>query len=328
MSVLIQKQSDGFDLITLTSSKGSSLTLSQFGAGMYSFLIGGAQMLSSSASYSDYANSKSYYGKFIGPIAGRVGEGRIYVGDKRWFLPINESHNSLHSASLCYAFFPFEYEISENEEALSVTFERHFPASIGQYNASVDARIVYTLSQKEDKISIAMSCLPDTDAPLNITNHAYFCLGQDNVYSCLLKIRQKGVASYSSGMLLKEFIRPSKALDFSKGKTVGLDINSPDLRDVGGLDHAFLVEGGPLPQAELIGKDFSLEVSTDAPALQIYATNYPIMGQKMIQGCLDSKGSGITFEAVSRMDESLICPKGIKQTRNVTFSFKRRGEGS
>lgn len=328
MSVSIQRQSDDFDLITLTSSKGSSLTLSQFGAGMYSFLIGGVQMLSSPASYDDYANSKSYYGKFIGPIAGRIKGGKANVGGKEWALPINESPNSLHSASLCYAFHSFEYETKEDEKSLSVTFKAHFPASKGQYNASVDACIAYTLSQDEDKISIVMSCTPDEDAPINLTNHAYFCLGQDSVYSCLLRIRQKAVARYSEGMLLKEFAVPPKALDFSKGKTVGEDIDSPELRDAGGLDHAFLLEEGASPQAELIGKDFILEVSTDAPALQVYATNYPLLGQKMIQGCLDEKGSGITFEAVSRMDKSLVCPKGIGQRRNIVYSFKKRGEES
>ncbi len=327
MSVSVHKQSDGYDLIEVVSRKGSVLTLSQFGAGMYSFLIEGKQMLAAPKDYLTYAHSKSYYGKFVGPIAGRIENGNIVVGEKACRLPINEGSNSLHSGSLCYAFSPFEYEIKETDVSTTVIFAKKFSSCFGQYNANVDASISYTLDQENDTISIVMSAIPDIAAPINLTNHAYFCLGQESIYPCLLKLRQKEVAVYHEGMLLARFEKPLEELDFSKGKTVGKDILAPSLvSSVGGLDHAFLLEEGEAPQATLIGKDYVLEVTTDAPCFQIYATNYPVSGQKMLLGNEDSKGSGITFEPVSRMDESLMCDKNVNQIRNVVFSFKRKGE--
>lgn len=323
MSVNIYKQSDGRDLIEIVSKKGSVLTLSQFGAGMYSFRIQEKQMLASPSEYEIYASSKSYYGKFVGPIAGRIEKGEIEVGEEKCHLPLNEGRNSLHSGNLCYAFSSFDYEVEENPRFIKVTFKKKFPASKGEYNANIEACLSYTLEQENDKIFLAMSAIPDVDAPINLTNHAYFCLGQESVYPCLLKVSHKKVARYREGMLLKGFEMPCKALDFSKGKTVGEDILSNELSDVGGLDHAFLLDKEG-PQATLSGKSFVLNVYTDAPALQIYATNYPVLGQKMALGNLDGKGSGITFEPVSRMDESLICRKGVGQTRNIVFSFERR----
>lgn len=321
MKVEIQKQSDGLDLISLTSKKGSCLRLSQYGAGMFSFLIEGKEMLARPARYEDYTQSKSYYGKFVGPVAGRVKEGILQENGKTFRLPINEHGNSLHSGSLCYAFAPFAYAMEEKEESAVVRFSSTFPACEA-FPATVEALIEYELFKEEDRIEIKMSLTPDSPCPLNPTLHTYYCLGETSVYPMKLTLKKGQVGLYDEVLLPLGF-GENEALDFSKGKAVGEDAFSPDTLPVGGIDHAFLSEEKETI-ALLEGKEFTLEAKTSAPAFQIYATNFPVHNLLLGDGKLDHQGSGITFEPVSRMDQSLFHQGGKAFARTQSLKFSKR----
>ena len=322
MKIETQRQSDGFDLLTLTSRKGSCLRLSQLGAGMFSFLIEGREMLARPARYEDYAQSRSYYGKFVGPVAGRV-KGGILEGEGRTFrLPTNERGNSLHSGSLCYAFAPFSYAVEEKADSAVVKFSSAFPAC-EDFPARVEASIEYRLFEDEDRIEIEMALIPDSPCPLNPTLHAYYCLGQDSVYPMKLTLGPRKVGVYDEDLLPLGF-GENRALDFSLGKAVGEEAFSPDTLPVGGIDHAFLAERKD-NKAVLEGKERLLEVSASAPAFQIYATNFPVHNLLLGDGRLDHQGSGITFEPVSRMDRNLFRPAGEPFLRKLSLFFKKGG---
>lgn len=321
MKVEIQKQSDGLDLISLTSKKGSCLRLSQYGAGMFSFLIEGREMLVRPARYEDYTQSKSYYGKFVGPVAGRVKEGILEENGKTFRLPINDHGNSLHSGSLCYAFAPFSYAVEEKKESALVKFSSTFPACEA-FPASVEASIEYELFEEEDRIEIKMSLTPDAPCPLNPTLHTYYCLGETSVYPMKLTLKEGLVGKYDEVLLPLGFEK-NPALDFSKGKAVGQDAFSKDTLPVGGIDHAFLSEEKETI-ALLEGKEFALETKTSAPAFQIYATNFPVHNLLLGDGKLDHQGSGITFEPVSRMDQSLFHQGGKAFARTQSLKFSKR----
>ncbi len=325
--LVIEKVSNGEKLITIANRCGVRVTFSTLGAGLFSLSYEGKSMLSHPASYDDYAYSKSYYGKTVGPIAGRVPQGKYEAGGKAYQLPLNENGNCLHSASLCYAFCHFDYEIEEKEECIDARFFASFPSSEGAFPADVDVEVTYSLSLDEPLLTLKMKATPDEDCPLNITNHSYFNLGgEKNLYGDLLSLKQTEVARYSSSsLLLDRFAPPSEELDFSSPKAIGEGVDSPALLPVTGYDHCFLLSSSPGPKAVLENASYRLEIDTDADGLQIYSTNFPIEGQPMQSGYPDERASGITFEPVSRMDESLVSPKGKAWKRAISYRFVKKG---
>lgn len=325
--IKIEDVSRGEKLIRAANDCGLSVALSSFGAGLFSLEYGGKSMMSHPSSYEDYAFSKSYYGKTVGPVAGRIEKGRYKIGQQSYQMPINENGNCLHSASLCYAFSHFDYALSELEDRIQVHFHRSFPSSPGAFPAETEVDVVYSLSLSEPRLCLTMSVLPSEDCPLNLTNHSYFNLGgEKNLYEDFLTLKEKGVASYSSSaLLLDRFMKPSKELDFSSRKRIGEDLDSPSLLPVTGYDHCFLLESSPGSKAILENARYRLEIDTDADGLQIYSTNFPIEGQLMQSGYLDERASGITFEPVSRMDRSLIAKKGETWKRKISYRFFKKG---
>lgn len=325
-SVELKEVKNGEKLIKVTNECSLSLTLSSFGAGLFAIDYGGKSMLSHPSSYDDYANSTGYYGKTVGPVAGRIPQGKYKIGYREYQMPINENGNCLHSATLCYAFAHFDYEILEKEETIEVIFKADFPSSESAFPANAKAEVIYSLSRKEPSLRITMKATPDEDSPLNITNHAYFNLGgEKNLYEDLLTLKQGEVARYSSSaLLLDHFEKASEELDFSSPKPIGKDIDSPSLLPVTGYDHCFLLLDAPGPKAVLENRRYRLEIDTDAEGLQIYSSNFPKEGQLMQSGHLDERASGITFEPVSRMDRSLVCKKGATWTRHISYRFIKK----
>ena len=325
-SVQIEKTKSGEKLITISNECAMSVTLSSFGAGLFAINYGGKSMLSHPSSYEDYAYSTGYYGKTVGPVAGRIPQGKYRIGEKEYQMPINENGNCLHSASLSYAFAHFDCEVEEKDETIDAVFEAVFPSVGGAFPANVKVEVIYSLSRNDPNLAITMKATPDEDCPLNITNHAYFNLGgEKNLYDDVLALKQGEVARYSSSaLLLDHFEKANEELDFSSPKAIGKGVDSPSLLPVTGYDHCFLLLDGPGPKAVLENKDYRLEIDTDADGLQIYSTNFPVKGQLMQSGHLDERASGITFEPVSRMDRSLICKKGETWTRFISYRFIRK----
>ena len=325
-SVGIKEVKNGEKLITITNECPLGVTLSSFGAGLFAIDYGGKSMLSHPASYEDYAYSTGYYGKTVGPVAGRIPQGKYKIGDKEYQMPINENGNCLHSATLTYAFAHFDYEIYEKEETIEAVFKASFPSSEGAFPANTKVEVTYSLSRNEPNLTITMKATPDADCPLNITNHAYFNLGgEKNLYEDVLTLKQGDVARYSSSaLLLDHFEKANEELDFSSSKPIGKGVDSPSLLPVTGYDHCFLLQKGTGPKAILENKSYRLEIDTDADGLQIYSTNFPAEGQLMQSGHLDERASGITFEPVSRMDESLICKKGETWARHISYRFIKK----
>ena len=315
-------QKDGFALLTLRNDLRDEMTLSQYGAGLYDLKIEGISVTHAPKDYGEYAKSSGYHGKFVGPIAGRLEKGKIEVNGETWVLPLNENGNSLHSASLCFAYKPFAFLPFEEKDSLGVKFFASFQGS-ETYPADLDAYILYRLSKKEHRLQIEMGATPSLDAPINLTTHLYWNLGAPSVYPMHLKLKESLTGLYDAALLPKGFAKPTPALDFREGKAVGLEVNSPSLAPVYGYDHAFLVEEGE-DQAVLTGNLFKMKIVTSAPGFQIYADNYPLKDTIMTDGQPDHRGAAITFEPVSRMDRPFLCPAKQTFKRTVTYAFERR----
>ncbi len=245
---------------TLKNSQGLEVVLSDLGASIYYIKYQDEYMTLSIKNKSDFINKHIYHGKTIGPIANRIPNGILKFGDKEFHYQKNERGNCLHSGDEGIENLIFSSEVEGNKVTFTLNKE------------GVHYRIIYELN--EEGLSLIHEVQVDEDTPISLTNHAYFCLGDENINHLYLLIpADKFVEADSKNLLaIKERDVPP-FMDFSKLKRIVEDIDNPYLINhvAKGYDHCFL-----LNKEEIILKNdrFQMNIKTDYPALHFYSGNY------------------------------------------------------
>ena len=135
-------------------------------------------------------------------------------------------------------------------------------------------RITYKLHLNRNILELLYDAKPTSDSVLSLTNHSYFCLGEDNIEDARLMIPSSEYIEPNKEDLIyleKKPIIP--CLDFNKKKRIAKDINNPYLSNsrTNGYDHCFLLSGN---KVILENKEYKLDIISDFKALQIYSDNY------------------------------------------------------
>ena len=322
----------GSDFITFDNENGFALTLSSIGAGIYEIRYLNTIVTSAPKDYQTYlGNNGGYYGKTIGPFAGRAKNGIIEVGGKENKLDLNEGNNSLHSGSICFAFSPFTYEIKEEKEYLVITFSYLFKGVKGKFDADIDTKVIYKISKTKPILEYGYILVPSLDCPLNITNHSYFNLnGKGDILSHYLKLDSSKVVIYDEELIPNQIIDVDKVFDFRKKKKVGEDILNKELsakRLNYGYDHCFILDEDDYaaPKAILEGESIGMKLFTTSKALQIYTSAFPHLDLTLTSDEKEAKYSSLTLEEVniSKSLSSMVTRKNDKFIRKHKYEFYR-----
>ena len=136
----------------------------------------------------------------------------------------------------------------------------------------------------EHELIITCQAKTDQTTALNLTNHACFNLEDDAdklVFDYDLKINSANVVKASDNMIPNgEIIDVSgTALDFSKGKAIGPDIQSKNelLANTNGCDHCCGFEGAGLKDMAALTSGesgMSMDVHSTEPGVQLCAANF------------------------------------------------------
>ena len=291
----------GHDFILLKNKAGISLELSSFGAGIREVLFHDVPMTLSPKSDEAYLRDDVFFfGKLIGPVAGRLDEGR-FPGKDEFRFPVGENGITLHSETLDYAFDEFPYFVEETKDGARVVFRATIPPKKG-YPASVEVRVEYFLF--EDKASFTMEIYgaPSKEAPIHLTNHVYWNLAEDSLEDDLLWLDASEVVSYSPRLLPLKRVLVSGPLDFCSPKKIGpaAEIIEKESPSLGGIDHGFYVNKREyeVPTYVLSTPKYRLSIGTDAKAFQIYSFNFPKPGYEFSLPVSPKKRIALTSEPV------------------------------
>ncbi len=226
-----------------------------------------------------YISNKPYFGAVIGRFANRIAKAAFTLGGKEYPLSANDNGNCLHSGKNGYHKMVWKAEPFSNTREAGVMFRRTSPAGEQGFPGTVDLRVSYSLTPKND-IIIRYSAKTDAPTPVNLTNHTYFNLGGSDSSSIVDHQVQLFADRYvpvdaqmiPTGEILDVAGTP---FDFRSPKAISKDIGSVS----GGFDHNWEVSRSGEALNPVAGvyepvTGRTLTVYSTQPGVQFYTGNF------------------------------------------------------
>lgn len=280
MIEITEKNKDNIDLITIKNAK-LEVTLSNLGCTILKIILfkadGSCQdVVLGYDDVHDYLKYDGYLGAVVGRVANRIAKGRFKLNNQEYELAINNGPNHLHGGIKGFSYRIFDYRIVDD-----MTVELSYRSQDGEegYPGNLDVKVLYTIDG--DRLLIRYLAQSDQDTLINLTNHSYFNLDQDNhgIEEHYLQIDATKFACVDGDGLATGEIEnvAGTTFDFTRLGQIKdhLAIYDKQLELGNGIDHHFIFKGKK-NQVSLVNPDKSLQliVSTSLPGAQIYTANY------------------------------------------------------
>jgi len=328
-------------LVTLENNLGFKLVLCSFGASIYKIVYthtdGNEQLLNlTNENMDEFLYSKSYYGKTIGRVSGRIFGPSVTILDQTYPIEIKDGQTSmLHGGDQGLAFQNFTL-ISESvsNDAAKITFHYLSPDGEEGFPGNLDIHVSYELNN-DNQVVIEYNGFSDQNTLVNLTNHIYFNLSPkfESIDSHLLMINSNEYAHLNDNFQFDEVRFVDQTLfDFRVKQSPSL--LSASLRDTKqkGIDNIFLVPKGSnfVAKLEHPHSILGLDVYSTYPGVVIYTHQYPSK-QKLVGIDDDGAYKGITFECEYEplsiqkgQSNSSLLKKNEKYQESIVFQFYRK----
>lgn len=274
--------------LTITNSRGASVTLSALGAGVVAVKVPDRNGKLDDVALG-YANAADYIadgpcsGKVPGRYANRIAGGKLEIDGKLYQLPVNNGPNHLHGGPQGFQNQIWKVESAENQ---SVVFTHTSPDGDAGYPGTLKAKATYTWTDA-DVLYLTLEATTDAKTVVNLTNHTYWNLAGHNSGSVLSHKLRINASKYlpTDSTLIPEGVEVPVAgspMDFTSDKGLGRDIRLPfpALTYGKGYDNCWVIDNhapGVLATAAVLTDEKSgrvLEVETDQPGVQVYTGNW------------------------------------------------------
>lgn len=194
-----------------------------------------------------------------GRFANRIKGASFLLNRKRYLLDQNEGQNHLHGGK--HGFSKKYWEVKKRT-ASSITFSLLSPDGDMGYPGNLDISVTYTLTSASELI-IEYHATSDKDTILNPINHLYFANKENDLKLSInaSAYTEKGKDRVPTGRILptkntKYDFETLKKLERNESYDINYVLNGQGFRQV----------------ACLTSKQFSVDVYTDRPGLQLYQT--------------------------------------------------------
>ena len=228
------------------------VTLCSLGASIYRIIYDGRDMVLTPRDKNDFYKTSVYYGKTIGRLCGRI------VAEQKSNLKpqANEEGVSLHGG--------FD-GLSTKEfiiDAKPTFAEFHYLSKDGEagYPGNVVFRVRYELI--DDSLIVTFFAITDKPCLLALTNHAYFCLGEDKLSNLYLQMENDKYIVTDDKLLPVKYESIPDKWDFTNGKK---------LSETGDIDNYFLFKE---KKVQLSSNKYSLNISTNFVGTQIFTDHW------------------------------------------------------
>lgn len=271
------------DLYTLRNSKGTVVTITNYGGIVTSFLVKDkndsvASVVVGFDSIEPYLQSPPYFGSIIGRYGNRIGAGKFSIGEKNYTLATNNGANHLHGGLV--GFDKVIWTAAPVVDSLP-SLKLSYLSKDGEegYPGNLQVTVTYTLTE-EDGLKIQYEATTDQATPVNLTNHSYFNLTGDTketIFNHQLQLNADAYTPVDNGLIPTGEIRQvaGTPFDFRSPMAIGSRIDSVP----GGYDHNYVLNNadGSLRKIAHLSEPVSgrfLEVWTTEPGIQFYSGNF------------------------------------------------------
>jgi aldose 1-epimerase len=230
----------------------------------------------------DYLKDHPYFGAIVGRYGNRIAGGRFALDGRSYTLAKNNGPHHLHGGRR--GFDKFVWDAVPSTSGAAVTFSRRSPDGEEGYPGTLDVRVGYMLTDKNELI-VEYQATTDKPTPVNLTQHTYFNLTADasDVLGHELTIRADRFTPVDDGLIpTGELARvEGTPFDFRRATVIGARINEGHEQLVRGkgYDHNFVLNrsGDSLEPAARVVEPKSgrtLDVATTEPGVQFYTGNF------------------------------------------------------
>ena len=229
-------------------------------------------------------------GASVGRNANRIGNASFSLNGKEYKLTVNDNCNQLHGGGMNgFAFKRWTKQLQTKDELVlsyySKDSEEGFPGN-------VNVEVSYKL--ENNSLIWSYSGESDADTILNMTNHSYFNLGDDNIMNHELMITTDKYSPIDENSLTKEECINVKdtPYDFTSFRKIEDNLNELEC----GIDNNYVWETlDDKLMASLRFNNIQMNVYSDLPDMHLY-TAYYLNGEKGKYGKTYSKYGAVCLE--------------------------------
>lgn len=301
VSVLMANANTTLESVLLSNDNGMTVEIINFGARIKSIKFPvdckPTEMILGYSSAIEYLTDKFYLGATCGRVCNRIANGQFELAGREYQLPLNDGVNCLHGGDNNFSFRYWQID-SKSQNSSKVTLSLISKEGDQGFPGTLKVSVTFQLSV-DNKLSIQYSANTDAATPINLTNHAYFNLGEKNCESLNIQILSSAFLESDSANIPTGTILPVVGTDYDFKAPVNIGERQRKSQDISlqekhGFDHCFVLDSGlaDQPKAVLTSLEnrVSMSVYTDQPAIQLY-TGFYLTGQfKSYQGlCLEAQ---------------------------------------
>lgn len=278
-------------LISMTNSRGATVTLSTLGAGIVEMVVPDragnlADVVLGYHNPADYLNDGPCAGKIPGRYANRIARGLFTIDGIDYRLRVNNGPNALHGGPTGFQNRVWDVDTSRADRGC-VVFSRVSDDGEEGYPGTLRVKATYTLSDDENTLTLQLEAVTDSPTIINLTNHSYWNLDGEEAGSVLdhkLKLNATAYAPTDDTLVPLGEIAPVEGtpMDFTAFHPLGerISVDFPALKYGKGYDNCWIIdrdtEGQLVEAARLVSEKSGRELTvlTTQPAVQIYTGNW------------------------------------------------------
>lgn len=208
-------------------------------------------------------------GASVGRNANRIGNAKFTLNGKEYKLTVNDNMNQLHGGGVNGFAFKRWNKVSETKEEIKLSYfskdlEEGFPG-----NLSVE--VTYKLDK--NNLIWSYSGNSDQDTLLNMTNHSYINLGDDNIFKQELQINTDKYSPVDNCSLTLDRVEEvqNTPYDFTTFKKLEDNLSKLEC----GIDNNYVWETiGDKLMATVKNEHIQLSVYSDLPDMHLYTAYY------------------------------------------------------
>lgn len=286
-------------IYTMRNALGSEVQLSNIGAGIVAVRFADREgkvedVVLGYRSPMSYFGDGACAGKTVGRVANRIAGGRMTIEGREYSLEVNNGPNHLHGGSKNFSNRLWESCVEYDRVIFNLVSE----ADDCGYPHEVTVQVVYDFDD-ENNLEITLLAKSDGTTPVNLTNHTYWNLSGESSGSVLdhelqlncSRALEMNSVQIPTGKLIDVEHTPQ---DFRHFRRLGdgIDAEFNHIRDFGGYDHFFVVDGW---KRNILGEVGTLrdartgrrvEILSSQPGCMVYTGNW------LSGGCPETKSGG------------------------------------
>lgn len=224
----------------------------------------------------------SYFGATCGRFAGRIANGTFEIDGIKYNFPKNyRDKHTLHGGYNGFNGVVWDYEIIEEKEKSICVFTHTSEDLEEGFPGTLELKVEYVV--EKNTVTINYYAISDKKTYLNMTNHNYFSLTDDekNIYNHILQLDSKKYITCDEDVIPTGTMDVvGTEFDFTKPIKLGDLSNKKDkiLQEFGGYDNAFALDKSDLG-FDLYLKDEksgrSMKIVSTYPSVVLYTYNEP-----------------------------------------------------